>query len=104
MRTKKRYFWGNTLTTLITMLMRFVSDVYDDLNIFVIDNDKARVGIGTTPDYKAHIQGTLGVNPGASVTPVNNGDVVMEVTNDTTLTFKLKGSDGVVRTGTISLS
>jgi hypothetical protein len=28
----------------------------------------------------------------------------IEATNDTTLTFKYKGSDSVVRTGTIALS
>ena len=63
------------------------------------------VGIGTTtPNYKTHIVGTLGVNPGSSVDPQNNGDIVVEATNDTTLTFKLKGSDGTVRAGTVTLS
>ena len=42
--------------------------------------------------------------PGSSVTPSANGDLSVEATNDTTLTFKLKGSDGVVRSGTITLS
>ena len=68
-------------------------------------SDIGNIGIGTTtPSYKTHIVGTLGFNPGLSVDPVNNGDVVIEATNDTTLTFKLKGSDGVVRSGTITLS
>ena len=43
-------------------------------------------------------------NPGSSVTPAENGELVVEATNDTTLTFKLKGSDGTVRSGTITLS
>ena len=43
-------------------------------------------------------------SPSSSVTPSNDGELVVEATNDTTLTFKLKGSDGTVRTGTISLS
>ena len=43
-------------------------------------------------------------NPGSSVTPANNGELVVEATNNTTLTFKLKGSDGTVRSGTITLS
>ena len=42
--------------------------------------------------------------PGSSVTPANNGDLMVEATSNTTLTFKLKGTDGVVRTGTITLS
>jgi hypothetical protein len=35
---------------------------------------------------------------------VDNGDVVFEATNNTTFTVKLKGSDGTVRTGTITLA
>ena len=33
-----------------------------------------------------------------------NADLVIETTSNTTLTFKLKGSDGVVRTGTLTLA
>lgn len=63
------------------------------------------VGIGeTSPDYKLDVNGTFGFSPGGSVTPVDNGDVVIEATNNTTLTFKLKGSDGVVRTATLTLA
>jgi hypothetical protein len=62
------------------------------------------VGIGeSAPDYKLDVNGTFGFTPGASVTPVDNGDVVFELTNNTTLTVKAKGSDGVVRSGTILL-
>ena len=42
--------------------------------------------------------------PSATVTPANNGELMVEATNDTTLTFKYKGSDGTVRSGTITLS
>jgi len=63
------------------------------------------VGINeTAPDYKLDVNGTFGFTPGTSVTPVDNGDVVIEATDNTTLTFKLKGSDGTVRTGTITLA
>ena len=62
------------------------------------------VGIGeSAPDYKLDVNGAIGFTPGASVTPVDNGDVVFELTNNTTLTVKAKGSDGVVRSGTIIL-
>jgi hypothetical protein len=64
-----------------------------------------RVAINeTVPDYGLDVNGTFGFTPGSSVTPVDNGDVVIEATDNTTLTFKLKGSDGVVRTGTLTLS
>jgi hypothetical protein len=46
----------------------------------------------------------LNLAPSASVTPANNGDLVFEATDNTTLTFKYKGSDGVVRSGTVTLS
>jgi len=42
-----------------------------------------------------------GFTPGSSVTPVNNGDVVIEATSDTIFTFKLKGLDSVVRSITL---
>jgi hypothetical protein len=48
--------------------------------------------------------GPFGFRPAASITPANDGDLEIEATNNTTLTFKLKGSDGVVRTGSITLT
>lgn len=66
---------------------------------------KVRVGNPSTdPGYLFHIAGALGFAPGSSVTPTNNGDVVFELTNNTTLTIKAKGSDGIVRSGIILLS
>gem|GEM_PF-2738733 len=46
----------------------------------------------------------LTVAPGASVTPSANGDVTFQLTSNTQLTFKAKGSDGVVRSGSITLA
>lgn len=43
-------------------------------------------------------------SPAASVTPAVNGEMVVEATSNTTLTFKLKGSDGTVRSGTLTLA
>jgi hypothetical protein len=40
----------------------------------------------------------------ASSTPANNGDLMFEATSNTTVTVKLKGTDGTVRSGTITLS
>lgn len=76
-----------------------------DTNLFFSDASADRVGIGeSAPDYKLDVNGAIGFTPGTSVTPVDNGDVVIEATNNTTLTFKLKGSDGTVRTGTLTLT
>lgn len=64
-----------------------------------------RLGIGElSPDYKLDVNGTFGFTPGSSVTPEDNGDVVFEATDNTTFTIKLKGSDGTVRSGTVTLS
>ena len=42
--------------------------------------------------------------PAASQTPVNNGDLTFEATSNTTVTVKLKGSDGVVRSAALTLA
>lgn len=64
-----------------------------------------RLGLNeSAPDYLLDVNGTFGFTPGASVTPVDNGDVVFEATDNTTFTIKLKGSDGTVRSGTVTLS
>lgn len=44
------------------------------------------------------------IKPQASATPQEVGDLVIQATSNTSLTFKLKGSDGTVRTGSITLS
>ena len=74
-------------------------------NPLLLVDGGGRVGIGEPlPDYRLDVNGTFGFTPGSSVTPVDNGDVVFELTNNTTLTIKAKGSDGVVRSGTITLA
>jgi len=56
---------------------------------------------GTLRDLKLR---SLIQQPPSSVTPASNGDLLFEATSNTTITVKLKGSDGTVRTGSITLS
>lgn len=46
----------------------------------------------------------LSLFPAASVTPATNGEMVFQLTSNTALAIKVKGSDGTVRTGTITLA
>jgi len=53
--------------------------------------------------YLDHL-GNVILNMNSSVTPANNGQLMVEATSNTSLTFKYKGSDGVVRSGSITLT
>jgi hypothetical protein len=44
------------------------------------------------------------LSPPASVTPANNGDVTFQLTSNTQLTIKVKGSDGTVRSVNLTLA
>lgn len=46
----------------------------------------------------------LVIKPQASADPQEIGDLVIQATSNTSLTFKLKGTDGTVRTGSITLA
>jgi hypothetical protein len=48
--------------------------------------------------------GNLTIKPGSAVTPVNLGEMTFQATSNTTVTIKLKGSDGIVRTADITLA
>lgn len=71
----------------------------------VVEGTSGNVGIGdTAPEYVLDVAGPIGFTPGSSVTPTQNGDVVFELTSDTSLTVKAKGSDGTVRTNVLALA
>ena len=61
----------------------------------VLNDDLTLQGNGT---------GGVVIKTVSSQTPAANGDIIVERTANTTLTFKLKGTDGTVRTGTLTLS
>ena len=78
-----------------------------------VDTDKFTVADGTgntaiagtlTASGLVNANGGLMILPGSSVTPAVNNQLTFELTNDTTLTIKAKGSDGTVRTYAITLA
>lgn len=50
------------------------------------------------------LQGNTIITPSASVTPATNGDMVFELTSNTQLKIKVKGSDSVVRSVSLTLA
>lgn len=52
----------------------------------------------------ARIPGNVIFTPPASSSPGENGELVIQATSNTSLTFKLKGSDGVIRSASLTLS
>jgi hypothetical protein len=101
-----------TLAQLTIAYSGSTTNYYDGVHVFrnAATVETARItntgnfGVNeASPDYKLDVNGTFGFTPGSSVTPVDNGDVVFEFTNNTTLTLKAKGSDGVVRSATLVL-
>ena len=83
----------------------FIIEGDTDTALFYSDASADRVGIGeSAPDYKLDVNGSFGCTPGRSVTPADNGDVVVEATTDESITLKLKGTDGTIRTVVLSLT
>lgn len=50
-----------------------------------------------------YVPGNLTIVPGSSVTQASNGDLVVEATSNTSVTIKLKGTDGTVRSVSLTL-
>ena len=58
----------------------------------------------TLTDLTATFDTDIVQTPSVSLSPANNGELIVEATSNTSLTFKLKGSDGVVRSAVLTLS
>lgn len=99
------YFVGdysNQTTSIIYDLSEQINEIATKLATL----PTLEVGEYVSKNYTGNVRivGRLSVAPGSSVTPVNNGDVSFQLTSDTSLTFKAKGSDGTVRSGSITLT
>ena len=69
------------------------------------------IGLGTTnPTAKLHVVGSAIISGITTIglantsTPPNNSQMSFELTSDTNLRFKVRGSDGVLRSGNITLA
>jgi hypothetical protein len=60
------------------------------------------IGNTSTLTFKAF--GTPILTPAASSVPTVNGELTVEATSNTTLTFRLKGTDGTVRSASLTLT
>lgn len=72
----------------------------DDLFSYGTDDT---IAIGTDADG-VRLKGLTIFNPPASASPGSNGELVLQATSNTSLTFKYKGSDGTIRSGSVALA
>lgn len=75
----------------------------------MIDSGQGTVPAGNWSIYNgsarpSYCGGALTWKPATSATPLANGDLTFEATSNTSITVKLKGSDGVVRSAVLTLS
>lgn len=68
-------------------------------------SSRANVGINTsTPAADLHVTGNVIITPAATPPTLTNGEVSFALLNNTTLQFWARGSDGVLRSGSVTLS
>jgi hypothetical protein len=72
--------------------------------ISAIAAGELEINSGTTGQRRDLKLRNLTISPSASVTPAVNGELSIEATSNTSVTIKLKGSDGTVRSVALTLS
>ena len=71
-------------------------------NAIGLGSNTSVIGSSATVTFKAF--GTPILTPAASSVPTVNGELTIEATSNTSLTFRLKGSDGTVRSASLTLA
>ena len=91
--------------TVLTISARWIFSSGLTLGSHLYTNSDSAYDIGQTDTRFRVVYGDdLSLRPAASRTPVANGDLEIQATSNTSLTFKLKGSDGTIRSGSVTLS
>lgn len=114
--TDAQMIWGNkTNNAAMYMTVKMASYQYrficNGTNALFVDSSSINAGrdiLSTCGSSAARWLNVYSQNvvlsPPASVTPSNNGDMTFQKTSDTQLTIKVKGSDGVVRSASLTLA
>jgi hypothetical protein len=77
----------------------------NDLSLYREAAGKMKITLGADDTSYGDLSlRNITIRPSASLTPATNGELVVEATSNTQITFKLKGSDGTVRSGSITLA
>jgi len=58
----------------------------------------------SSPNFKVTATGNIIAKPAPTATPANNGEMTFELTSNTQLRIRVKGSDGTVRSASLTLS
>jgi hypothetical protein len=66
--------------------------------------DTSKIRAKLTEDGDLYLNGNIVAKPAASATPASNGQMTFELTSNTTLKIKVKGSDGTVRSTSLTLA
>ncbi len=68
-----------------------------------LNSTTSELQVNSNPVMRFGDQGAV-LLPKASATPSSNGDMVFQLTSNTSLVIKVKGSDGTVRSTTLTLA
>lgn len=73
-------------------------------NVQSVHLGKLSLGKTSAPSWPLDVAGNVALLPDSSATPLVNGQMVFELTSNTQLKIKVKGSDGTVRSASLTLS
>lgn len=79
------------------------SNIVMSNNMLPASNNGQQIGSPTQKLSEVHVT-RLSAYPPASDAPITNGEMRIQLTSNTSLTFKVKGSDGVVRQASLTLT